>query len=172
MRIRYRQLLGVEKLVSVKRVYEELITARDDKLTAEPSRCRCCNHWFLGQDTQSMGPVSDLLFSISIYWPRLTLPVPVNTSRQSNPLVSTTNLPSKVYSASYAPATSTFLVSMSQRHVHVYDVRRMEKPSQERESALKFMTRSVACMVDGKGESGRLCLLASESSELTCCSTP
>lgn len=46
---------------------------------------------------------------------------------------------------------------MAHRHVYVYDVAKLaaatEKipASQERESALKFMTRSVATMADGKG---------------------
>lgn len=43
---------------------------------------------------------------------------------------------------------------MAHRNVHVYDVRRLDEPKQKRESALKFMTRSVACMADGKGTSG------------------
>lgn len=42
---------------------------------------------------------------------------------------------------------------MAHRNVHVYDVRKLEEPKQKRESALKFMTRSVACMADGKGTS-------------------
>lgn len=41
---------------------------------------------------------------------------------------------------------------MAHRNVHVYDVRKLEEPKQKRESALKFMTRSVACMADGKGK--------------------
>ncbi len=43
---------------------------------------------------------------------------------------------------------------MAHRNVHVFDVRKMAEPAQKRESALKFMTRSVACMADGKGASG------------------
>ncbi|KAJ9111131.1 hypothetical protein QFC19_001330 [Naganishia cerealis] len=48
------------------------------------------------------------------------------------------------------------VVSMAHRNVHVYDVRKLEEPKQKRESALKFMTRSVACMADGKGECTRI----------------
>jgi cell cycle arrest protein BUB3 len=49
---------------------------------------------------------------------------------------------------------------MAHRHVHVYSLPDLTsaaegqalKPAQERESALKFMTRSVACMADGQGK--------------------
>jgi cell cycle arrest protein BUB3 len=40
---------------------------------------------------------------------------------------------------------------MSNRKIHVYDVRKMDEISQQRESALKFMTRSIAVMADGQG---------------------
>lgn len=74
--------------------------------------------------------------------------------RAANALVATHQLPSKVYCASFAPASSSLVVSMAHRNVHVYDVRRLDEPKQKRESALKFMTRSVACMADGKGKCG------------------
>ncbi|ORY34717.1 WD40-repeat-containing domain protein [Naematelia encephala] len=75
------------------------------------------------------------------------------------PLRSTQTLPSRVYNLSLAASTSTLLVSMAHRHVYVYKLPELAavqegqplRPSQERESALKFMTRSVACMIDGKG---------------------
>jgi cell cycle arrest protein BUB3 len=44
------------------------------------------------------------------------------------------------------------VVSMASRLFNIYDIRQMEAPIQERESSLKFMTRSLACMVDGQGE--------------------
>lgn len=72
--------------------------------------------------------------------------------RAANPLVARQSLPAKAYCLAYAPASSSLVVSMAHRNVYVYDVRKMEAPTQKRESALKFMTRSVACMVDGKGE--------------------
>jgi hypothetical protein len=68
-------------------------------------------------------------------------------------------MPERVYNLSYAPATQTLLVSMSHRHVYVYSLRELSaagedlKPQSSRESALKFLTRSVACMADGKGRS-------------------
>ncbi|GHJ84219.1 hypothetical protein NliqN6_0621 [Naganishia liquefaciens] len=71
--------------------------------------------------------------------------------RAATALVATHQLPSKVYCASFASASSSLVVSMAHRNVHVYDVRKLEEPKQKRESALKFMTRSVACMADGKG---------------------
>jgi len=70
---------------------------------------------------------------------------------RSSTQISVSTLPSKVYAASFAPTSSSLLISMAHRNVHVYDVRKMQEPTQKRESALKFMTRSVACMADGKG---------------------
>ena len=40
---------------------------------------------------------------------------------------------------------------MASRLFHIYDIRKMGEPVQTRESSLKFMTRSLACMADGKG---------------------
>lgn len=47
---------------------------------------------------------------------------------------------------------SKLVVAMAERNVHVYDVRKLDEPEQRRESALKYMTRDVACMADGKGK--------------------
>lgn len=80
------------------------------------------------------------------------------------PLKESLTLPTKIYSLAYAPTTRTLIVSMANRKVFVYnlDVNELKsnlssgqgglgKPQQERESALKFMTRSVAVMADGQG---------------------
>jgi cell cycle arrest protein BUB3 len=45
------------------------------------------------------------------------------------------------------------VVAMASRLFHIYDIRNMAVPEQQRESSLKFMTRSLACMVDGEGKS-------------------
>lgn len=44
------------------------------------------------------------------------------------------------------------VVAMASRLFHIYDIRKMDMPAQERESSLKFLTRALACMVDGQGE--------------------
>jgi cell cycle arrest protein BUB3 len=51
------------------------------------------------------------------------------------------------------------IVSMSERKMWIWDVKMLAKtnqgqiePWQKRESSLKFMTRTVRCMPDGKGE--------------------
>ncbi|WOO86141.1 Mitotic checkpoint protein BUB3 [Vanrija pseudolonga] len=76
------------------------------------------------------------------------------------PLRATAALPERVYNLSYAPATGRLLVSMAHRHVSVYTAAelgaaaregREPKPESTRESALKMLTRTVACMADGKG---------------------
>src|ERR1700722_17757591 len=43
------------------------------------------------------------------------------------------------------------VVAMASRLFNIFDIRQMEAPVQERESSLKFMTRLLACMVDGQG---------------------
>ena len=40
---------------------------------------------------------------------------------------------------------------MASRLFHIYDIRKMDIPAQQRESSLKYMTRSLACMPDGQG---------------------
>jgi cell cycle arrest protein BUB3 len=45
------------------------------------------------------------------------------------------------------------VIALASRLFHVYDVRNMSQPEQTRESNLKFMTRALACMVDGQGAS-------------------
>ena len=42
---------------------------------------------------------------------------------------------------------------MASRMFQIFDIRKMDKPAQERESSLKFLTRALACMVDGQGAS-------------------
>ena len=78
-------------------------------------------------------------------------------------------MPERVYTLSYASATQTLLISMAHRHVYVYSLPELSasgdncKPQSSRESALKFLTRSVACMADGKGMSLLLSRLALKS---------
>ncbi|KAI6158479.1 WD40 repeat-like protein [Pisolithus thermaeus] len=63
--------------------------------------------------------------------------------------VSTHVLPERVYHPD--PASNTLVVSMSSRLFRIYDIRRISEPSQTRESSLKFMIRSLACMSNRKG---------------------
>ncbi|KAH7100327.1 WD40 repeat-like protein [Auriculariales sp. MPI-PUGE-AT-0066] len=46
---------------------------------------------------------------------------------------------------------NTVVVGMAGRHIYIFDARNMAEPMQKRESSLKYMTRAVACMIDGKG---------------------
>ncbi|KAI5116551.1 hypothetical protein M0805_007559 [Coniferiporia weirii] len=59
------------------------------------------------------------------------------------------SLPERVYNMDITG--TTLVVAMASRMFHIYDVRRMDAPAQERESSLKFLTRALACMVDGQG---------------------
>jgi len=47
---------------------------------------------------------------------------------------------------------NTLVVAMGGRKINIYDIRNMEKATQERESSLRFMTRALACMPSGEGE--------------------
>ncbi|KAJ3156812.1 hypothetical protein HDU86_003578 [Geranomyces michiganensis] len=57
--------------------------------------------------------------------------------------------PEKVFSMDIVDYT--LVVAMAGRTIHVYDVRNMKETLQPRESATKFMTRTVRCMPNGKG---------------------
>ncbi|KAJ8503101.1 hypothetical protein ONZ45_g11153 [Pleurotus djamor] len=46
---------------------------------------------------------------------------------------------------------NTLAVAMASRLVWIYDIRKMDIPAQQRESSLRYMTRSLACMTDGEG---------------------
>lgn len=64
--------------------------------------------------------------------------------------VSSHTLPERVYNMDLVH--HTLVVAMASRLFHIYDVRKMGEAAQTRESSLKFMTRSLACMADGQGE--------------------
>lgn len=55
------------------------------------------------------------------------------------------------------------VVAMASRLFHIYDIRKMDKAAQERESSLKYMTRSLACMPDGQGQSIFISIIGSDS---------
>ena len=46
---------------------------------------------------------------------------------------------------------NNLVVAMAARKFNIYDIRMMERPKQERESSLRFMTGAVACMLNGEG---------------------
>jgi len=48
-------------------------------------------------------------------------------------------------------AVSTHVAGMASRLFYIHGIRKMVEPVQTRESSLKFMTRNLACMADGKG---------------------
>ncbi|TPX31953.1 hypothetical protein SeMB42_g07677 [Synchytrium endobioticum] len=68
---------------------------------------------------------------------------------RSTSAATTTELPSKVLALS--TASNKIVVCMSQRQIHIYDVRNMSEVLQQRESSLKFMTRIAKCMPNGEG---------------------
>ncbi|KAK7027445.1 mitotic spindle checkpoint protein Bub3 [Paramarasmius palmivorus] len=63
--------------------------------------------------------------------------------------VSLHEAPERVYKMDIV--NNTLVVAMASRLFNIYDVRKMDMPAQQRESSLKYMTRSVACMVTGEG---------------------
>ncbi|KZT07118.1 WD40 repeat-like protein [Laetiporus sulphureus 93-53] len=59
------------------------------------------------------------------------------------------SVPERVYFMDLV--NNNLVVAMASRLFHIYDIRKMDAPVQTRESSLKFMTRALACMVDGQG---------------------
>ncbi|KAF9031299.1 WD40-repeat-containing domain protein [Panaeolus papilionaceus] len=57
--------------------------------------------------------------------------------------------PERIYAIDHV--NNTLVVAMASRLFHIYDIRKMDAPAQQRESSLKYMTRSLACMPDGQG---------------------
>jgi cell cycle arrest protein BUB3 len=70
-------------------------------------------------------------------------------STNSQPQSSYT-LPERVYHMDLV--NNTLVVALASRLFHIYDIRNMKEPISERESSLKFMTRALACMVNGQGD--------------------
>ncbi|KAK7014492.1 mitotic spindle checkpoint protein Bub3 [Paramarasmius palmivorus] len=69
--------------------------------------------------------------------------------RAATAQVSLHEAPERVYKMDIV--NNTLVVAMASRLFNIYDVRKMDMPAQQRESSLKYMTRSVACMVTGEG---------------------
>ncbi|CCM05854.1 uncharacterized protein FIBRA_08090 [Fibroporia radiculosa] len=70
-------------------------------------------------------------------------------ARASAAQQSSHSLPERVYNMDLV--NNYLVVAMASRLFHIYDIRKMDAPAQTRESSLKFMTRALACMVDGQG---------------------
>ncbi|KAF5335484.1 hypothetical protein D9611_012198 [Ephemerocybe angulata] len=64
-------------------------------------------------------------------------------------LSSTTSTPERIYALDLV--NHTLVVAMASRLFHIYDIRNMSVPAQQRESSLKYMTRSLAAMPSGEG---------------------
>ncbi|EPQ50874.1 WD40 repeat-like protein [Gloeophyllum trabeum ATCC 11539] len=69
--------------------------------------------------------------------------------RASTPQSGSYDVPERVYLMDLV--NNTLVVAMASRLFHIYDVRKMSEPTQTRESSLKYMTRALACMIDGQG---------------------
>ncbi|KAF9621206.1 hypothetical protein IFM89_016700 [Coptis chinensis] len=74
---------------------------------------------------------------------------PRAASGKEHTLVGTHLQPERVYSVSLVG--NRLVVATAGRHVNVYDLRNMSKPEQQRESPLKYQTRSVRCYPNGTG---------------------
>jgi WD40 repeat protein len=84
--------------------------------------------------------------------------------RQSKSQASRHQLSERVYDMDISPSSNLLVVGMAGRLTEIWDVRKMNEPVQKRESSLKFMTRSVACMHNGEGNSTNVNILP----HLTC----
>ena len=70
-------------------------------------------------------------------------------SRAPSPNLAIYSTPERIYALDHV--NNTLVVAMASRLFHIYDIRNMDAPAQQRESSLKFMTRSLACMPDAQG---------------------
>jgi len=70
-------------------------------------------------------------------------------SRSPNTQQSLHGTPERIYAIDHV--NNSLVVAMASRLFHIYDIRKMGTPAQERESSLKYMTRSLACMPNGEG---------------------
>ena len=62
----------------------------------------------------------------------------------------TVQVPGKVYAMDLHE--NSLVVALSDRQNWILDVRKMKTPVQRRTSSLRYMTRAVACMPNGKGK--------------------
>jgi len=98
------------------------------------------------------GPVSRTSYSTEINalitgsWDRT---IKIWDPRASEPLQSTHAQPERIYNMDIVG--KTLVVAMASRLFHIFDIRKMDAPTQERESSLKFLTRALACMPNGEG---------------------
>jgi cell cycle arrest protein BUB3 len=69
--------------------------------------------------------------------------------RAASPQQAVTTTPERVYAIDMT--NHNIVVAMASRLFNIYDIRNMGTPAQQRESSLKYMTRSLACMSDGQG---------------------
>ncbi|KAJ7184342.1 WD40-repeat-containing domain protein [Mycena filopes] len=70
-------------------------------------------------------------------------------TRAATPQQAVTTTPERVYAIDMT--NHNIVVAMASRLFNIYDIRNMSTPAQQRESSLKYMTRSLACMSDGQG---------------------
>jgi len=71
---------------------------------------------------------------------------PKSTNMQA---VNSVSLPERVYHMDLVD--NKLVVALASRLFSIFDLRNMNEPVSQRESSLKFMTRALACMVDGQG---------------------
>jgi cell cycle arrest protein BUB3 len=69
--------------------------------------------------------------------------------QKGNSLLQTLSMPNKVFSMD--TIGNWLVVGLAGRLIHIYDIRQMDEPVQQRESSLKFMTRIVKCMPNEQG---------------------
>lgn len=75
----------------------------------------------------------------------------VYDTRLSNPVVDSIPVPDRVYAMDLSPE-GRLVVAMAQRHIHVYDMKKLAVPLQKRESSLKYQTRTIRCAPSGEGK--------------------
>ncbi|KAI0035473.1 WD40 repeat-like protein [Vararia minispora EC-137] len=103
----------------------------------------------LGQHSDTISAVSWLKNTNSLATGSWDRTLRVWDPRASTAQQSSYDLPERVYFMD--SLQNRLVVALASRLFHIYDVRNMSQPEQTRESNLKFMTRALACMIDGQG---------------------
>lgn len=68
----------------------------------------------------------------------------------NNKLISSHDLPDKVFAMSCALASNRLICGIAGRQIYIYDIRNMKEPQQKRESSLRHQTRNIVCHPNGE----------------------
>eukprot|EP00290_Baffinella_frigidus_P057119 CAMPEP_0180360796 /NCGR_PEP_ID=MMETSP0989-20121125/12197_1 /TAXON_ID=697907 /ORGANISM="non described non described, Strain CCMP2293" /LENGTH=302 /DNA_ID=CAMNT_0022352217 /DNA_START=46 /DNA_END=954 /DNA_ORIENTATION=- len=127
------------------RMYDVLMNAKRATYTHKAAVLDCC--WGVDQNRCFSGGV-DRVVKTYDFATSTDKQVKVWDTRTAK-CQSTTEVPDKVFTM--AVTQNRIVVGTANRHVWVYDVRKLSEPEQKRESSLKFQTRCIRTYPNGEG---------------------